>query len=185
MAKNVIGTKLENEESQMSKEIKENHPTSNGAVMVAVGAALVASGAALVAVALTVFLVLHTVSPRPSSSSLDFDSIVQIPPNAPEDGPEGEDGMPSRGQFALARVDAWVLTHNLFADLRAGKITREEAIAKLRHMVRMAHEDDEFELFDAKAVGVDCYMQMGEMKPLICLLQTAISNLSTKVEKRD
>ena len=173
----------------MSKEIKENQPVPSGAVMVAVGAALVASGAALVAVALTVFLVLHTVSPRPSSSPFDFDSIVQIPPNAPEDrpedDPEDEDGMPSRGQFALARVDAWVLTHNLFADLRAGKITREEAIAKLRHMVRMAHEDDEFELFDAKAVGVDCYMQMGEMKPLICLLQTAISNLSTKVEKRD
>ena len=170
----------------MSKEVVvENHPTSNGAVVVAVGAALVAAGAALVTVALAVFIVLHTASPCPSSPPFDFDSIVQIPPNAPEEEPEDEDGMPSRGQFALARVDAWVLTHNLFSDLRAGKITREGAIAQLRRMVRMAHEDDEFELFDAKAGGVDCYMQMGEMKPLICLLQTAISNLSTKVEKRD
>ena len=168
----------------MSKDVIENHPTPNGTVVVAVGAALVAAGAALVAVALAVFLVLHTASPRPCSSSLDFDSIVQIPPNAPEDGPEGEDGMPSRGQFALARVDAWVLTHNLFADLRAGKITREGAIAQLRRMVRMAQED-EFSLFDASMMGIDDYIQVGETRPLIGLLQTAISNLSAKVEKGD
>ena len=162
----------------MSKDIIENHPAPSGAVMVAVGAALVAAGAALVAVALAVFLVLHTASPRPSSSPLDFDSVVQIPLNAPEDGSEGEDGMPSRGQFALARVDAWVLTHNLFADLRAGKITREGAIAQLRRMVRMAQED-EFSLFDASMMGIDDYIQVGETKPLICLLQTAILNLAT------
>ena len=170
----------------MSKEIKENQPVPSGAVMVAVGAALVASGAALVAVALTVFLVLHTVSPRPSSSPFDFDSIVQIPPNAPEDrpedDPEDEDGMPSRGQFALARVDAWVLTHNLFADLRTGKITREGAIAKLCSMVRMAQKD-ELTLFDSERVGFEGYIQVGETRPLIRLLQTAISNLSAKVEK--
>ena len=162
----------------MSKDIIENHPAPSGAVMVAVGAALVAAGAALVAVALAVFLVLHTASPRPSSSPFDFDSIVQIPPNAPEDGLEGEDGMPSRGQFALARVDAWVLTHNLFTNLRAGKITREGAIAQLRRMVRMAQED-EFSLFDASMMGIDDYIQVGETRPLICLLQTAISNLAT------
>ena len=168
----------------MSKDIIENHPTSNGAVMVAVGAALVAAGAALGAVALAVFLVLHTASPRPSSSPLDFDSIVQIPPNASEDESEGEDGIPSRGQFALARVDAWVLTHNLFADLRTGKITREGAIAKLCSMVRMAQKD-ELTLFDSERVGFEGYIQVGETRPLIRLLQTAISNLSAKVEKGD
>ena len=67
----------------------------------------------------------------------------------------------------------------IIANLKAGKITREEAITKLRGMVRMVQEDDEFALFDAKTVGIDDCIQMGEMKPLICLLQTAIPNLGT------
>ena len=112
-----------------------------------------------------------------------FDSVVRIPPNAPEEDPEDENGMPSRGQLVLARIDAWVLTHDLFADLKAGKITREKAIGDLRRMVRMAQEGDSA-LFDAKMVGNDSYMQAGDMGPLAYLLQTSISNLTSQTEKK-
>ena len=39
--------------------------------------------------------------------------------------------MPSRAQLVLARIDAWVLTNGLFADLRDGKISREKAVGEL------------------------------------------------------
>ena len=91
--------------------------------------------------------------------------------------------MPSRSQFVLARIDAWVLTHDLFADLKAGKITREKAIGDLQRMVRTAQEN-ELALFDARTVGVDFYTQMGETRPLVYFLQTAISNLTAEVETK-
>ena len=157
----------------MVEEIIEKRLTRSGAAEVAVGAAVVAAGAALVAVALSVSIVLRSSPPSPSAPMFDFDSVVQIPPNAPETESGNENGMPSRAQLMLARIDAWVLTHDLFTDLKGGKITRAEAITNLCRMVRMAQKDD-FELFYLKQPE---YIQTGETEPLIYLLQTAISNL--------
>ncbi len=141
----------------------------------------VAATLAALLAAILACLVQRMAIPPPTVPPPDFDSIVRIPPNAPEEDPEDENGMPSRGQFILARIDAWVLTHDLFADLKAGKVTCEKAIGDLRRMVRMA-QVDELALFDAKMVGVDSYNQIGETSPLVYLLQTAISNLTAEVE---
>ena len=143
---------------------------------------IAATLAALLAATLACF-VQRMAIPPPTVPPPDFDSIVRIPPNAPEEEPDDEDGMPSRGQFVLARIDAWALTHDLFADLKVGKITREKAIGDLRRMVRTAQEEDAAELVEAMMVGVD-YTPAGETGPLIYLLQTAISNLTAGVEAK-
>ena len=113
----------------------------------------------------------------------DFDSVICIPPNAPEQDPDDEDGMPSRSQFEAARIDAWALTHDIFSDLKAGKIARKKAVSDLRRLVRLA-EEDEMALFETKVVGVDTYTQIGETRPLVYLLQSAISNLTAQAEKK-
>ena len=118
----------------------------------------------------------------PAPPPLDFDAVVRIPANAPEEEPGDEDGMPSHNQFMLARVDAWVLTHDIFADLTNGKITRDKAVRDLRRLVRIAQED-EMTLFDSQAIGFDDYVQQGEAKPLVYLLQSSISNLTAGAVK--
>ena len=120
--------------------------------------------------------------PAPVAPPLDFDSVVRIPENAPEEEPDDEDGMPSRGQLMLARVDTWVLTHDIFADLKNGKVKCDKAVSDLRRLVRMAQEDDPT-LFDPQIVGFDGYVQQGESKPLVYLLQLSISNLTAEAAK--
>ena len=141
---------------------------------------IAATLAALLAAMLACFVQRMAIPPPPILPP-DFDSVVRIPPNAPEEEPEDDDGMPSRNQFLLARIDAWVLAHGIFADLKAGKITREKAVVDLRRLLRLAQED-EFSLFDAQVVGVEDYSQVGETRPLVYLFQTSISNLTTEVE---
>ena len=113
----------------------------------------------------------------------DFDEVFRIPCNAPEDDPEDENGMPSRNQFALARIDAWVLTHDLFTDLKEGKITREKAVNDLQRLSSLAKED-ELRLFQPNMTGCDMYSPVGETAPLVYLLQAAMSNLNVKAEKK-
>ena len=134
------------------------------------------------AAAAIVFVALRCVDGPPTPPP-DFDSAVRIPPNAPEEDPEDENGMPSRNQFALARIDAWVLTHDLFADLKDGKITRETAVSELRRLRRMAADDD-MRLFEPEMTRCDMYSQQGEYMPLVYLLQAAMSNLNVKAEKK-
>ena len=102
----------------------------------------------------------------------DFDSAVRIPDNAPENesGEEGE--LPTRSQFEMARIDAWVLTHDIFADLKTGKITREKASDDLHRLAKMAADDD-LSLFSS----LDLYNQLGEGMPLAYLLNSAASNI--------
>jgi hypothetical protein len=105
----------------------------------------------------------------------DFDSAVRIPDNAPIEEPEDEEGsLPTREQFAMARIDAWVLTHDIFADLKAGKITRERAAEDLRRLAKMAAEED-LALFNS----FDTYSQAGDNAPLAYLLYSAASNIVT------
>ena len=129
-----------------------------------------------------VFLAMRGKDSKPILPPPDFDTAVSIPPNAPEEEPDDENGMPSRNQLTLARIDAWVLTHDLFADLKDGKITREKALSELRRMVRLA-KTDEFKLFESDMTRCDSYTQVGETTPLVYLLKSAISNLTVKATK--
>ncbi len=122
-----------------------------------------------------VFFIMKGNVVRPSSSPLDFDSVVRIPKNAPNEEPEEEGGLPTRGQFEMAQIDAWVLAHDIFADLKAGKITRAKARDELnRKAAKVLRDDIEYP---------DSYMQTGENEPLAYLLRSAASNLVTGVEE--
>ena len=140
---------------------------------------VVAALAALLAATLACFV--QRVAVQPAVPPPDFDSVVRIPPNAPEEDPEDENGMPSRAQLEKARIDAWVLTHDNFADLKAGKVGVEKVADDLRRLIHTAREN-EVELFTSKGGG--SYFQVGEALPLIYLLQTAISNLNAQAEKK-
>lgn len=102
----------------------------------------------------------------------DFDFAVRIPDNAPAEEYSSGGELPTRSQFVMARIDAWVLTHDIFADLKAGKITREKAADDLRRMARMAEQND-VSLFNAFGM----YSQVGEGMPLAYLLNSAASNI--------
>ena len=143
----------------------------------------VAAALTAVVAAALVFFVMRSERMQPSDCQPkpqpDFDSVVRIPPNAPMEEPEDEDGMPSRGQFEMARIDAWVLTHGIFEDLKAGKITREKAIESLRRLAERA-KDEDIALFYSEESS---YTQTGEYAPLAFLLYSAISNLVIGAEK--
>ena len=143
---------------------------------------IAATCAALTAAALACMIQRIAIPPPPIPPP-DFDSVVRIPANAPEEEPASENGMPSRNQFALARIDAWVLTHGLFADLRDGKISREKAVSELRRLLRMAKSDDPA-LFDPERTRCDPYAQVGDSGALAYLLQSAISSLTENTEER-
>ncbi len=127
-----------------------------------------------------VFFIMRSEQGRLLAPLPDFDSIVRIPPNAPREDPEDDDGFPSRGQFEMARIDAWVLTHDTFADLKSGKITKEKAIDNLRRLAKMA-KDDNMSIFDSESLS--SYTQAGDNAPLAYLLYSAASNLVTGVEE--
>jgi serine/threonine protein kinase len=126
-----------------------------------------------------VFFIMQGNMGQPSASSLDFDSMVRIPENAPDEEPDEDGGMPSRGQFEIARIDAWVLTHDIFADLKSGKIARDKAIDELRQLAKRA-DDDDLSLFD---INNSAYTQVGESAPLAYLLHSAASNLVNGVQE--
>jgi len=73
-----------------------------------------------------------------------------------------------------------VLTHEIFADLKAGKITREKAVDDLLLLAKRA-DDDDISLFDADSLF--SYTQAGESAPLAYLLHSAVSNLVNDVQK--
>ena len=139
---------------------------------------VVAALVALLAATLACFIQRMAIPP-PTIPPPDFDSVVRIPPNAPEEEPEDEHGMPSRNQFVLARIEAWALTHDIFADLKGGKITGEKALSELQRLAQMAKTDDP-NLFNS----VKDYVPVGENAPLAYLLDTAISNLMSRAESR-
>ena len=90
--------------------------------------------------------------------------------------------MPSRTQFEKARIDAWVLTHDIFADLKAGKVAPEKVVSDLQRMIYKLKGND-LTLFSSQ--GGETYVQVGETTaPLIYLLQTSISNLTMQAEKK-
>ena len=137
-----------------------------------------AIGAAAAAAVLACFVQRVAVSP-PAALPPDFDSVVKIPPNAPEEEGDDDADMPTRGVFELSRIDAWVATHDLFVDLKAGKITPEKMMAELRRLEKLASEDDE----NLIPESLD-YETLGEPPALAYLLNAAASNLSVWAESK-
>ncbi len=111
----------------------------------------------------------------PPAPPPDFDSVVCIPPDAPKEDPVDEGALPSRGQFELARIDAWALTHGLFADLKAGKVSREKVSDAMSQMAKKAADGDP-DLFN----HLDTYAQAGDGAALAYLLNSAVTNLNLK-----
>ena len=127
---------------------------------------------ASVASAVVTFFAIGGSRAIPHAVPIDFDSVFRIPDDAPAEESDHDDGLPTREQFAMARIDAWVLTHDIFADLKEGKITQEKAAEDLRHMAKLAADDD-ISLFSA----FDLYSPVGEGMPLAFLLNSAASNI--------
>ena len=141
----------------------------------------VAATLAALLAAILACLVQRMAIPPPTVSPPDFDSIVRIPPDAPEEEPVDENGMPSRAQLEKARIDAWVLTHDIFAELKAGKVADEKVVSDLQRLIYKVKEDAVALLMSKGGVS---YAQVGETAPLVYLLQTSISNLTMQTEKK-
>ena len=79
--------------------------------------------------------------------------------------------MPSRDDFASARVDAWVLTEEVFERLRLGRLTVKEAADSLvRTAGEVASGDGKFpEYYQGD--------ELGDADTLAWLLNSAATNL--------
>ncbi len=108
----------------------------------------------------------------------DFESVVRIPRNVPFDESDGAEEL-TRDDFRLARIDAWVLTRDIFSDLKKGVITREEAVKELDDLAKRAGRDDE--LFSSDRF--EFYDSVGDAAALARLLSSAVSNLQEVVRK--
>ena len=108
----------------------------------------------------------------------DFESTVRIPRNVPtEDGDASDE--PTREHYRLARIDAWVLTHSIFSDLKKGLITREDAIQELDELAKRAARDDD--LFTGERF--EFYDSLGDASALARLLSGAVSNLQERTPR--
>jgi len=104
----------------------------------------------------------------------DFESVVRIPRNVPS----GENK-----QYELARIDAWVLTHDMFSDLKRGEISCDEAIQELSDLAKCAREDDldnQFPPYDE----LEIYSGDFDVRnALVRLLSDAVTNLRERVRQ--
>ncbi len=108
----------------------------------------------------------------------DFDSTVRIPRDVPSGDGDGAD-EPTRDDFKLARIDAWVLTHDIFSDLKKGEITREEAIKDIDELAKGAAKDED--LFSS--ARFEYYDSLGDAADLARLLSGAVSNLQERARQ--
>ena len=117
----------------------------------------------------------------------DFDSTVRIP----SDAPEASDDELTQNDYKLARVDAWVLTHDIFLKLKKGEMTREEAIKEINDLEkRVARGDNPFtsarlgfeydSFFDYDNSDAD---SADNETALARLLSVAVSNLQERVRQ--
>lgn len=111
----------------------------------------------------------------------EFDDLFATPAEAKTDDIEDANGnvvMPSRLQFEIAKVDALVLTHKIFSDLRSGKIAAESAIQQLAALRDGINDSSDSTVFDKLAIGGGEYSQLGDDEPLRMLIDRAIKRLS-------
>ena len=114
-------------------------------------------------------------------SPYGFNGLFRIPAEAKEDDTVDADGnvvIPSAEDLSAARIDALVLTHDLFSRLNAGEMTLEAAIDELTKL-RDGFSDDADEVFDDWPEG---YMQNGTDEALYWLLNEAVEKLEELAE---
>ncbi len=107
----------------------------------------------------------------------DFESTVRIPRDVPSS--EESDDELTRDDYKLARIDAWVLTHSIFSDLKKGLITREDAIKEIQDLAKRAARDDDV----FSSARFEFYDNVGEATVLARLLSGAVSNLQERVQR--
>jgi len=100
-----------------------------------------------------------------------FEEVVFVPKDAPE---EETETRASREQLMTALPDAWVLVHDLFVDLREGRMTRVKVVDELNRLAERA-EQDEIDLFDNLSYD---YGASGENVALGELLRAAAERLA-------
>ena len=103
---------------------------------------------------------------RNRASIPDFDSVFSIPKSATD---EETELSPSREQFELAFFDALALTRGIFADLKAGSISRDKAKTMIQDLAVRARDDD-MDVFSTLPEG---FTSSGEMRALSVLLEKA------------
>ena len=101
-----------------------------------------------------------------------FEELCAIPVNAPV---ETDGDAPTRTDYELAQVDAWVVTHGLLADVAQGRMTRAAAVERIRRLARQAAEDD-----DAVFAGHADYAGSGDTDILARLLTGMAERLAAR-----
>ena len=112
----------------------------------------------------------------------EFDDLFATPAEAKADEVEDANGnivMPSQEQFEAARMDALVLTYQIFSDLRSGKASALSVIGNLEMLRDGIKEKSGESFFERMTIGAGEYMQLGEDKPLVMLLDRAIARLKS------
>lgn len=99
-----------------------------------------------------------------------FETVFSIPEAA---GESGTDTMPSREQFKSAMVDALVLTHGLFTDLKKETVTKDKVRSEFLELSRRAGNYD-IDLFSGVS---DTYSSCGENGALAMLLKDAAERM--------
>lgn len=128
----------------------------------------------LASLAVTVALGLRWKSDVP-----DFESTVFIP----------GDELDDESKYERARIDAWVLTRDIFSDLKRGVITREGAIEELRDLatrVEKTTKQSDLGELEVKFHYDDSYIYSEDdevREALASLLWIAVTNLQERVQK--
>lgn len=109
----------------------------------------------------------------------DFESTVFIP----------GDELDDESKYERARIDAWVLTRDIFSDLKRGVITREGAIEELRDLATRVEEttkQSDLGELEVKFHYDDSYIYSEDdevREALASLLRIAVTNLQERVQK--
>ena len=130
---------------QVSEECRANETAAKRRVLWAVSTASVICVAAAIAVAALVARQKRVVQTE-AAPMVTFEDVVFVPDDAPkadaEDNEDADDHA-SRDQLLVALPAAWVLVHDVFSDLRKGKITREKAIEEISKFAELAENENE------------------------------------------
>lgn len=115
------------------------------------------------------------------SSGPDFDDVFRIPGEAAATNRyvKGVLMMPSRQKFEAAKVDALVLTHDIFYGLKTGNISLESAIVEFEKMQECFSEDSDDELAPFNKLSFDDaeYTPVGDTRALNLLFGSAIRRM--------
>lgn len=98
-----------------------------------------------------------------------FEKVFVIPP---VDNSSDSDDSPTLNDLELAQIDAWVLTHRIFDNLKAGKITYREACDSLRYVYGKVLSENEDDIWG------DDYQAAGDPESLKLLFKHDIKRMS-------